>query len=163
MQAKLLTPYIYLPKLQYLIKLKCYLSGIIVQLLTPLGLSFPTIGAVTKSFRLKTCSNLYLDIMCASGPKICRYIHLKVRCQKLCTADLTWGPVLQHRSLPRLYIEVRGRQMPKNPNKQKKKNVEIKQRNSSICSVYLIERLALGLPIQQSLESLGAKMLLLWY
>lgn len=48
-------------------------------------------------------------------------------------------------------------------NKQKNKNVEIKQRNSSICSVYLIERLALGLPIQQSLESLGAKMLLLWY
>lgn len=92
--------------------------------------------------------------MCASGPKICRYTHLKVRCQKLCTADLTWGPVLQHRSLTRLYIEVRGRQMQKKTNKQ---------RNSSICSVYLSKRLALGFPIQQSLESLGAKILLLWY
>lgn len=98
--------------------------------------------------------------MCASGPKICRYIHLKVRCQKLCTADLTWGPVLQHRSLTRLYA---GKCQKTQTNKQKHKNVEIKQRNSSICSVYLIERLALGLPIQQSLESLGAKMLLLWY
>lgn len=50
-------------------------------------------------------------------------------------------------------------------NKQKHKSVEIKQRNSSICSVYLsfIKRLALGFPIQQSLESLDAKMLLLWY
>lgn len=98
----------YLPsKITIFDRLKSYLSGISVQLLTPLGLSFPTIGAVTLSFRLKTCSNLYLDIMCASGPKICRYIHLKVRasyvflffspklkCQKLCTADLTWGPVL---------------------------------------------------------------------
>lgn len=48
-------------------------------------------------------------------------------------------------------------------NKQKHKSVEIKQRNSSICSVYLSKRLALGFPIQQSLESLDAKMLLLWY
>lgn len=49
-------------------------------------------------------------------------------------------------------------------NKQKHKNVEIKQRNSSIIwSVYLSKRLALGFPIQQSLESLGAKMLLLWH
>lgn len=49
----------------------------------------------------------------------------------------------------------------KKPKQKKKKNVEIKQRNSSIWSVYLSKRLALGFPIQQSLESLGAKMLLL--
>lgn len=63
---------------------------------------------------------------------------------------------IAHAQALRLYIETQ-------TNKQKHKSVEIKQRNSSICSVYLSKRLALGFPIQQSLESLGAKMLLLWH
>lgn len=50
-----------------------------------------------------------------------------------------------------------------NAKKPKQTNKNTKMLRSNICSVYLIERLALGLSIQQSLESLGAKMLLLWY